>query len=98
MASAAVAPPRPNVVLLVADDMGFNDVSYHGGDLPTPHIDAIAAAGYQFPHAHDPALRVNERTVTQIRSYCVGRMVEPLSLRRLGCCQLSRRASRACDR
>ncbi len=37
---------RPNVVVIVADDMGYGDVGVHGcRDIPTPHIDSIAKAG-----------------------------------------------------
>ena len=37
---------RPNVVLLVADDMGFADVGFQGAkDIPTPHLDALARGG-----------------------------------------------------
>ena len=42
----ADAPRRPNVVLLVADDLGFADLGFQGGkDIPTPHLDALAARG-----------------------------------------------------
>jgi arylsulfatase A-like enzyme len=47
---AATAPPTagrpPNVVLIVADDLGYADVGFHGcKDIPTPHLDALAKAG-----------------------------------------------------
>ena len=35
----------PNVVIVVADDLGRRDVSFHGGELPTPNIDRIAREG-----------------------------------------------------
>lgn len=46
--SAAPAAPggKPNVVVIVGDDMGYADVGVHGcKDIPTPHIDSIAKAG-----------------------------------------------------
>jgi arylsulfatase A-like enzyme len=37
---------RPNVILIVADDLGFADVGFQGAkDIPTPHLDALAASG-----------------------------------------------------
>ena len=58
--ASLVAPPgddptRNNVVLIVADDLGFGDVGCFGADdVRTPHIDAIAADGVRFTQ-----LRVN---------------------------------------
>ena len=48
LAAVFVAPPpaRPNVVLIVADDMGYADAGFQGSDLvPTPRLDALAASG-----------------------------------------------------
>jgi arylsulfatase A-like enzyme len=42
----ARAADKPNVVVIFADDLGYGDIGVHGGrDVPTPHIDALAAAG-----------------------------------------------------
>lgn len=42
----AAAVRRPHVVVIVADDLGYADVGFQGcTDIPTPHIDALAAAG-----------------------------------------------------
>lgn len=38
-------PSRPHIVLLVSDDMGWNDVGYHGSRIATPHIDKLAQEG-----------------------------------------------------
>jgi arylsulfatase A-like enzyme len=37
--------PAPNVIILLADDLGWGDVGYHGSDIQTPNIDKIAAEG-----------------------------------------------------
>jgi arylsulfatase A-like enzyme len=41
----AQAASPPNIVVVVADDLGFADVGYHGGPVETPTIDALAQAG-----------------------------------------------------
>jgi arylsulfatase B len=48
-AQAAPGQPgrRPNVILIVADDLGWNAVGYHGGFVKTPNIDRIARSGVE---------------------------------------------------
>ncbi|NOT29713.1 MAG: sulfatase [Planctomycetes bacterium] len=52
--AAACAPdrPRPNIVLVLADDLGWKDVSYNGSAYSTPHIDRLAAQGLTFTQAY----------------------------------------------
>jgi len=43
---SAAAAEKPNVLVVVADDLGYSDIGVHGGKLvPTPNIDALAASG-----------------------------------------------------
>lgn len=59
----AALPPQqrpPNVVIILADDLGINDVSAHGPGLadlgvPTPHIDSLARAGVRFDNGYAAA-------------------------------------------
>ena len=46
------APPRPNIVLIMVDDLGPEWVSACGGNFPTPNIDRIAAEGVRFENAY----------------------------------------------
>lgn len=47
------ADDRPNVVLILADDLGYGDVGFNGClDIPTPNIDALAANGVRFANGY----------------------------------------------
>ena len=48
----AATTKRPNIVLLLADDWGFSDVGAFGGEIATPHLDALAARGMRFSNFH----------------------------------------------
>lgn len=49
----ANAALRPNIVVILADDMGYADIGVHGcRDIPTPHIDRIAREGVRFTSAY----------------------------------------------
>ncbi len=38
-------PDKPNIVIIIADDMGWSDVGYHGSEIKTPNIDKLAETG-----------------------------------------------------
>lgn len=46
---------RPNIVLILADDLGFSDLGSYGGEIATPSIDGIAASGVRFTNYHTAA-------------------------------------------
>ncbi len=50
--SPPVPDPRPNILLIVADDLGYADLGVFGGDIRTPHIDALAREGLLFTQFH----------------------------------------------
>ncbi len=48
MAHALTAAPRPNVLLILVDDLGFSDLGCYGGEIATPHLDGLAEKGLRF--------------------------------------------------
>ena len=50
--AATPVQPRPNVLLIVADDLGYSDVGVFGGEIATPNIDGLARAGVLFSQFH----------------------------------------------
>ena len=44
----AAAQPRPNIILVMVDDMGWSDLGCYGGEIHTPHIDSLAENGLRF--------------------------------------------------
>ena len=44
----ASAAARPNILLIMSDDMGFSDLGCYGGEIRTPHLDALARGGVRF--------------------------------------------------
>jgi len=47
-AFAADPAPRPNIVIIMADDVGYSDLGCYGSEIATPHLDALAAGGVRF--------------------------------------------------
>jgi len=46
---------KPNVVLILNDDMGFSDIGCYGGEVETPHLDRLAANGLRFSQFYNTA-------------------------------------------
>jgi arylsulfatase A-like enzyme len=49
-------PRRPNIVVILADDLGFSDLGCYGGEIETPHLDRLASGGLRFSQFYNCAL------------------------------------------
>ena len=70
---------RPNIVLIIADDLGWGDVGYHGSEIQTPAIDALAEAGVQLDrfYAYPGCTPTRGAILSGLRMRTVG-LVEPM--------------------
>jgi arylsulfatase A-like enzyme len=59
--SAATEAERPNIVLIVADDVGYSDFGCYGGEIQTPSIDRLAREGMRFTQFYNNAVCVPTR-------------------------------------
>ena len=55
------ADERPNIVLIMADDLGFSDLGCYGGEIDTPNLDRLAENGLRFSQFYNNALCVATR-------------------------------------
>ncbi len=54
-ASPVFSSERPNIVIVMADDMGFSDLGCYGGEIETPNLDELAAGGLRFTQFYNAA-------------------------------------------
>ncbi len=54
-ATGEETPRRPNVVMILADDLGFSDLGCYGGEIETPNLDRLAAGGLRFTQFYNTA-------------------------------------------
>lgn len=55
MTAAETPPGRPNVVVILADDLGFSDLGCYGSEIPTPHLDRLAEHGVAMTQFYNTA-------------------------------------------
>ncbi|WP_133796057.1 arylsulfatase [Prosthecobacter fusiformis] len=53
--AVAHAAARPNIILIMADDMGYSDLGCYGGEINTPNLDALAKGGVRFTQFYNTA-------------------------------------------
>lgn len=61
-AASAAEAKRPNIVVILVDDMGFSDLGCYGSELATPNLDKLAANGVRFTQFHNTARCCPTRT------------------------------------
>jgi len=52
LAATATVPTRPNILLILAEDMGFSDLGAFGGKIATPLLNQLAADGLRMTNFH----------------------------------------------
>ncbi|MEZ5344942.1 MAG: sulfatase-like hydrolase/transferase [Pyrinomonadaceae bacterium] len=53
---SAAKPKAPNIIMIVADDLGFADLGCYGGEIDTPNLDKLAAEGMRFKQFYNCAV------------------------------------------
>ena len=72
---SATAQTKPNIVFVLADDLGWHNTGFHGSDIPTPNLDSLAAASVRLENFH-----VNPMCTPTRASFITGRPAHRLGL------------------
>jgi L-rhamnose mutarotase len=59
---ALAQPEKPNILIIVADDMGFSDIGCYGGEILTPNLDKLAAEGLRYTQFYNTSRCWSSRT------------------------------------
>ncbi|SMC19015.1 arylsulfatase [Andreprevotia lacus DSM 23236] len=84
----ALAAPRPNIVVIVADDLGFSDVGAFGGEIHTPNLDELAGNGRLLTNFHTAPTSSPTRSMllsgTDHHLAGIGTMIEAIQPNQIG--------------
>src|SRR3954471_22091330 len=82
--NARAADARPNIIVILADDMGFSDIGCYGSEIQTPNLDKMAAKGQRFTQFYNTSRCCPTRAALLTGLYShqagVGQMVEDKGL------------------
>jgi len=65
------ADDRPNVIVIMVDDLGYSDIGCYGGEIETPTLDALAADGLRFSQFYNTAKCHSSRVSLLTGQYCI---------------------------
>jgi len=68
---AASAAERPNIVVILTDDLGYSDLGCYGGEIATPNLDRLAAEGLRFTQFYNTAKCHSSRVSLLTGQYCI---------------------------
>jgi arylsulfatase A-like enzyme len=66
----ATAADRPNIILIMADDLGFSDIGCYGSEIKTPNLDKLASNGLRFTQFYNTAKCHSSRVSLLTGLYC----------------------------
>ena len=64
---------RPNIIVILTDDMGFSDLGCYGGEVMTPNIDNLAENGLRWSQFYNNARSCPSRAALMTGLYQIGR-------------------------
>jgi len=71
LAGAAIGGQRPNILIMMADDMGYSDLGCYGSEIETPHLDSLAEGGLRFSQFYNTAKCHSSRVSLLTGQYCI---------------------------
>ena len=66
----AETAPRPNIIIILVDDMGFSDIGCYGSEIQTPNLDMVAAKGLRFTQFYNTGRCCPTRAIAADRPVC----------------------------
>jgi len=62
---------KPNIVVIMTDDLGYSDIGCYGSEIDTPNLDALAANGVRFSQFYNTAKCHSSRVALLTGQYCI---------------------------
>ncbi|MDC0276297.1 sulfatase-like hydrolase/transferase, partial [Verrucomicrobiales bacterium] len=66
-----IASEKPNMIVVMVDDLGYSDIGCYGGEIETPNLDALAKDGLRFSQFYNTAKCHSSRVSLLTGQYCI---------------------------